>query len=322
MSYGLMLSANGGYLPFANALLNSIEKRGIHHIERGELIVYLVHYDNMPPAYLEACKGFPFEVIPIELDPMITRADPQWTASNICKRGRYYYLKELGRNHDVMCLMDADLFFVSRNFVNLFSLIKGTDLLLGCNERFKWIAGPKFTLNNQPIFKEETRLHKFHCNTPVLFDTRYWEDVIDDYLEIVFRTKELQIKSGVEQHKVVGDLFSWNFAVHRQKKDDKVVLFPMETMAQVHQTAYRPWTQLECREGHWTTYSGEEVFSLHGRCGKKTFGRIKDPKKLGTNEQTVTRINQLYRNEWNDLSFNQRLKISDFMGLGKEWLVR
>ena len=54
------------------------------------------------------------------------------------KQARFKYVKEHGTKYDAICLLDADMFIVSRNFPKLFKLIEGTSYLIGCNERFKW----------------------------------------------------------------------------------------------------------------------------------------------------------------------------------------
>ncbi|NQZ70132.1 MAG: hypothetical protein HRT89_18930, partial [Lentisphaeria bacterium] len=315
MKVGLFVSCNKGYIPYLNALLNSIEKRNIHIGVDFELV--LVYYDFLDD-YLEAITDFPFKIRAIKLDTEEIAAETRWSNSNITKSGRYYYMKKMGRDYDVACLMDADLFYVSENFKNYFQLINGTDLMINCNERFKWNMGPKHTLNEQPIFESQTRLNKFHCNTPMVLVPEHWEDVIDYYMSIVYRAKEEQQKDGETIFKDVGDIFSWNIAVQKMGKTDKVVLFPMEALTQVHQTSFKQWTELKCENGFWTTFSGEEVLCLHGRCGTKGFGKF-DYEKIGCTEKKAEQIIDLYKREWYDLNFFQRLKLNEFGPVNEYW---
>ena len=94
-------------------------------------------------------------------------------------------------------------------------------------------------------------------------------------------------KLGSKQHQSVSlyattvYMFCWNIAVYRCGRQDDVVLFPMETMTQVHATLLNPLTRLEKRNGVWVTGAGEEVFTIHGRIGNPKWAEGEVSSALG-----------------------------------------
>ena len=314
MKVAFFVSANAGYLPYLNAFLNSLAKRGVHRAFEA-LDVCLIH-DDLPKDYLKAASSaFPFTVRPIRINVAETSLDESWQSSWICKAARYHYLRQHGADYDVACLMDADLFLVSSCFANLFGLVAGTQSLIGCNERIKWSISDIYRLNGKPMLEEKTRLYKFHCNVPLLLDVRQWREVLDEYLRIVFRGREH--RNG--DVKVIGDLYSWNLALYRLERQDDVVLFPMETMTQVHKTGYREWTKLEVsKEGYWMTRAGDEVFAIHARPDKPGFRKVNLAKER-IDSAVFEKYARLVEREWYDLNFNQTLVLSDFCPMKPQW---
>jgi len=308
------VSCTNNYIPYLNAFLNSLYKRKIKDVI--DFDVKIISY-NMGSKYIDKLSKFPFNIEVIDVDVEEIRSKTKWGQAYISKCSRYYYLNKLGREYDACALMDADLFLVSQNFSNLFHLVNNTKLMINCNERFKWIFGNRHRVDNVPIFSEDNKIRKFHCNTPMIIDVNKWSEVIEYYMSIVYRGKE-HIVNSEDKKKDIGDIFSWNIAVQKQNRQNDVILLPMEVLTQVHQTAYKKWTELINDHGFWTTFSGEEVMVLHGRCGSAGFGKF-NSKKIGTTEEKMEKINDIYKREWYDLNFNQCLILSEAIDINKHW---
>jgi len=322
MSDAIFISCNGGYLPCLNAFLNSIEKQQLRRQEvRKGLDVYLVHW-NVPEEYIRAAnKSFTtFKLLPIPVDPADFKF-AEFSEMEICKCSRYFYMRDIcaTNKYDTVCLMDVDLMIVSPDFFNLFDMVYSTDLAIGCNERFKWTVGRQYKhLNGEVLFEQPTRLLKFHCNTPLFIGNpggQQWQNVFDKYLEIVYQATEDHPKKGRCK---VGDIFAWNFAVNIAGMEDRVILFPMEVMTQVHQTAYKEWTRLQRYEDHYYTFAGDTVLCLHGRVHKPQFGDYTE-ERIGVPDGIIRAVNRLYRAEWYNLNFRQTLVLSEFTPMTPYW---
>lgn len=299
----IVVSASRGYLAYLNAFLNSIQQ--VKLTARLEELAILVVTPDLPEAYFALASqrlGLDVRRIPLRLEDTPLPRDLE--VPSACKASRYFYLLEYGSSFDVACLMDADLFLVSGNFGNLFQLAFGTRLAIGCNERYKWEIDPQWTLHDRPLFDQKIKLQKFHCNTPLVLCVDSWREVIRDYLQIVYQATQQQAQGP----KVVGDLFAWNIAVRRCNREADVVLLPMESMTQVHQTGLRPWTRLEkSRNGFWTTYSGEEVLCIHGR-PDRPLQADKLPEELRKPAADYYRLIQV---EWNRLNTDCGLPLQE-----------
>ena len=315
--YAIFVNSNAGYIPFLNALLNSIDK---HHLD---VDVHLMHYE-MPELYLQtASKTFNFPVILTE----IKRSDfnvHEFNEKNnnlFIKQSRFKYIREQGLNYDAICMLDADMFVATPNFMNLFELVNSTNKLIGCNERFKWVFDQKYIFDSKPIFETPVKANKFHCSVPIVFDLKKWTEVFDYYNKIAYNAFETDADGKVI--KPVGDIYCWNISVYKNSRQNDVVLFPMALMAQVHHTYAHPWTRLEkTGEGTWMTYEGDEVFSIHGRIGNKGWyeGQLRGMEKLVNEFQ----INKDFMNiakktlktiirEWISLNYEHKLSLEPWM---------
>ena len=321
MSNAIFLSCNGGYLPCLNSLLNSIEKQQKRRQAPVDLHVYLFHW-NVPEAYIQIAQQHftTFTLLSSPVDPHDFKF-AEFSEMEICKCSRYYYMRDIcaTNKYDAVCLMDVDLMIVSPDFFNLFDMVSGTNNAIGCNERFKWTVGQNFKYpNGAAMFEQQTRLLKFHCNTPLFIGNpggKKWQTVFEEYLQIVYQATEDHPKKGLCK---VGDIFAWNFAVNIAGMEDRVMLFPMEAMTQVHQTAYKEWTRLQRYEDHYYTFAGDPVLCLHGRVHKPQFGQY-DPEKLGVPEAVIRSVNRLYRREWYELNFRQTVCLNAFMEMTPYW---
>lgn len=327
--YAIFFAATGpmvgrNYLADTNALLNSIEKHKLHEKVNGELDIYLIHYgfDSDWNYIKTACEKLSFNLIDHEIPLNKCLCDHK--PIEYIKRIRYKILVEKAVQYNAVCLLDADMFFVSDEFVSMFEMVSGTNKLIGCNERIKWDAGSKqyFEKDGTPIFKEATKLYSMICNVPSIFDMKKWLNVFEYYNKISFEGYQItdKIKKGI------GDLFAHNIAIHKMKRGKDVVMFPMETMAQVHHTWINPNTYIVKDKYGWRSAAGDKVYMIHDtkRICRKRFvddnmnkykndfggwGRAKSFEgKIRVGLENI-------QNEWFDLNFKGSLNLNDFIYL-------
>ena len=322
MSKSLMIvSASGNYIPYLNALLNSITKYKLQ--ERKQFDVLVLTDDSMPENYKNlAVDNFPFKIQFKDIDAAAAGIDPSWGKAWQCKAGRYYHLMTDGREYDSCCLMDADLYIVSDELVDYFGLVEGTSTLMGCNERIKWNISDIYQFDGKPMLEQECRLNKFHCNVPLFLDANKWQDVLQEYLKIIYRG--IEHREGKE--KVIGDLYSWNMAIYRKHREKDVMMIPMPSMTQVHRTGYRDRhcaTKRE-RNGYWTTGDGDVVYCLHGRPDKPSFRSLQNKneyQKHGIDKSMYKKYLKLIEEEWKDVNFNYSVDLREVVSNNPHWEV-
>lgn len=323
----MFVAATGNYLMYLNALINSLIKRKIY--QDCDFTLYLLHHE-FPGDYVADLQNMnpPFPIIPIEIKREDFAGLPEIKRIEFVKRARFKYFMDAAVDYDVVCLMDADMFLVSDEFRNLFDLVNGTDLLIGCNERFKWVIDQYFTSEGERIFPEPVKLYKMHCSVPIIFDMKKWSHVFKYYLDICFNG--WQIKPG-EVRAGIGDIYAWNISIYKNAMQDKVVLFPMETMTQVHQTNIAPSTYMIDDKGYWYTGAGDPVYSIHGRVATEEFRSghierfISDQTKAGCKENIIKFQGKIdaglaaIQREWYDLNFNHLFKLGNYIPVEKYW---
>ena len=321
--YAIFVASNINYLCYLNALLNSLDKQGI------ENTVYILS-DNLPEQYLkDIVNRMSYEAIPVNIrykDFDINKYNDQHGRGTFfIKRARFKYVSDFAPEYDAVCLLDADMFVVSRNFSNFFELVSGTNLLVGCNERFKWNFPNRYRFKGEPIFKDNIKDFKFHCSVPIFFDFKKWEEVFKTYNEMCFNSFEYNEKNEII--KSTGDIFCWNIAVCKNQREDDVILFPMGTMTQVHHTHVLPCNHINrVSDSLWVNEENLEVFSIHGRVDKRgykeqslravtaqTQGCITDDTTLIRHLKKAERIIKEIRTEWVSLNKDYKVKLNDYI---------
>lgn len=335
--YAILVAATGllagrNYLPDVNSLLNSIQKHRLFARTDGMLDVYLLHY-GFDPAWNYVKKAqakFDFNLIGIELRPEMLPCPDGTKPIEIIKRARYFKLLDIGKQYDAICLLDADMFFVSPVFPSFFDLASGTRFMIAANERFKWSCGVNsyFESDGTSIFTAPTKLRSMICNVPIVFDLNRWVETIEYYCRICF--SGYQYKGG--ERVGIGDLFAHNIAIQKTGRADDIIMLPMETMAQVHHVWRKPWTHLINDNGYWMTFSGDRVYMIHDtkrlsrpsfvadnmRDYRTEFAGWTDTEKSAVGIEKGLRAVQ---REWWELNFGQNtaLNLYEFLPDNNDW---
>ena len=262
-NFGIFVTANNTYLPYVNALFNSLEKRRIKDI------TVLFSYYDFPLKYIEhAKKTFSFNIEAVE----IKREDYQIKNFNInyfMKQSKHKIIRDYGEKFDAICHIDADQFVVSENFVNLLELVKNTDKLIVPNEKYKWTFYERFVYKGKRIIEKDVKAYKFHCGSPSFMDVKKWTDVLDCYNKLAFNSFEIDKKKNI--NKPIGDMVCWNISVYKRNRQNDIILMPMECFTQVHYTNCLKGSRIIVDKDTWITENGDEVFAIHGRVGNEQF---------------------------------------------------
>jgi len=327
-NYAIFVAATPNYIAYLNPLLNSIEKRKLY--EHCNLTVYVFYTEGFCPEYIDIIKqAYSFTVYPMKM----VRSDfpelnPKMKEIEFVKRTRYKKMIQLALEYEAVCLLDCDMFVVSEQFIDLFNLIKGTDYCIGCNERFKWSSGAYKFNDKELLIPRGGKMFQFVCNTPAIMDMHKWRPVFEAYCKIA--SGGTQIKHGGV--KGIGDITCWNLATMYCAMNDKMIMFPMETMAQVHQTYFRNRTYPIDENGYWYTFSGDRIYTIHGRvarpnfvegviCGGKGYRELhKGRPDIDKVEIEVRKGLKAIQKEWYDLNYNGKVNLDLYYkyGLKKE----
>jgi len=323
-NYAYFICATENFIPYLNAFLNSIQKRKL--CEGCYLTVYIFHNRGFNERYLQAVKtAFDFKVIPVEIND----SDINFPTGNreFIKRVRYAKMIDLAETYDAVAFFDADMFIVSDRFNNLLDAVSNTDLLVGCNERFKWNAEKYVFVDGERIVKNSNKLYGMICNTPAIFDMKKWKNVFEAYVNIAISGREP--KNGIMAG--IGDLFCWNLAIYNQNAQDRVICFPIETMAQVHKTNLRRWTHVIVEDGYWRTFAGDRVYVIHNKIADTKWydGNYEWAyNDVGMNHRESDRLKiiadigaglKAIQKEWYDLNFRHRIILTDYVNNIPSW---
>ena len=318
-NYAIFVGCTPNFKKYLNALLNSIEKQGLYN--DCCLTVYVLHYNGFNESYLKAItESFSYIVIPIEVKREDVHHPPETKNNEFIKRARFKYLLEYGSEYDVVCLLDADMFMVSPDFMRLFDLVNGTDQLIGCNEKFKWEIGSNYTYEGDPIFNPPQKLYRMHCSVPIIFNLNHWKEVFEYYLKVAFFGRQFKKEQWVE----IGDITSWNISVYKCNKQDNIIVFPMEVMCQVHQTYIHPDRYIHVENGYWFTEAGDRVYCIQGRWNsnldfiedKMNWCKENFFDKLGRNDfdklaPKIQKGLEKIQQTWYDLNFKSKLVLDE-----------
>lgn len=313
MNFANFVVSDKGYLAYCHALLNSLEQCKIYYP------LYFLHYKIPQEYFIEANKLFSFEIIPVELTDEDFNNFKVPNKNLFLKQSRFKFIQQYAAQYDAVCMFDADMFLVSPNFSNFYNLVANTRYLIGCNERYKWQFTNRYIYNEAPIFQGRgIKATKFHCSVPIIFDYKQWVEVFNFYNELMLYGEEIHPKNGRQP---IGDMFCWNISVCKNKRENDIVLFPMETMTQVHYSNVFPWTRIFKDGTMWRTFAGDEVYSVHGRICNPNWAtsQINGYKKHCQNykmQEDLSSVNLVIKqtqNEWFKLVYDGVFPLDNFV---------
>lgn len=315
--FAIFVAATPNYIAYLNALLNSIDKRNL--ARHCDLSVYVFYTEGFNQDYLDSLKyTFDFKIYPMKMARSdFQELNPGMKEIEFVKRTRYKKMINLAIDYDVVCLLDCDMFIVSEQFIDLFKLIKGSKYCIGCNERFKWASGEYRFNDKELIIPHGGKMYQFICNTPAIMDMKVWKQVFEMYCKIASEGTQIKNNNVVG----IGDIHSWNLAVLKLQKNNDLIVFPMETMAQVHQTYFRNRTYPIVENDYWYTFSGDRIYTIHGRvarpnfiegviCGPKGYRELhKGREDLSKVEIEVRKGLKAIQKEWYNLNYNHKINL-------------
>ena len=244
-SFAALTSCTPNYIHYLKALLNSFDSLGM------ELDFHVLALE-FGADKLTADYSFNLIVHEREYDDY-RKYFPQQPDGNVAKKSRYMFLEELS-DYKVVLLLDADLMLV-RDIIKFFHLVNGTDVILGCNERFKWPLN-RFFLDGEQL--PQIHMDWMVCNVPLFFCPSKHECFIRE-------AKRCAIQLQDHEGRYPSDIYTMNVALYTAGATNKVIPLPAYAWTGVHTSYINPWTRIYKRNGKWESFCGEPVYMLHGR---------------------------------------------------------
>jgi len=321
--YAIFVCASWNYVQWLNALLNSLEKRGI------QADVHVMGWE-MEPAYVAAIENdfsFPVHYTDIQLGDHDIGSLDEVGKNLFVKQSRFRYIQEKGKAYDAICMLDADMFVTSSNLTNLFDLVAGTKKLVGCEESIKWTFDTRHETRGEKIFPEPVRAMKFMCSVPIFFDLKEWDEVFTTYNDMAYHSWEM---ANGARKKRIGDIYCWSMSIYRNHRENDCILLPMHSMTQVHGTYGAFWCALQQHQDKWYCVDGCEVYTVHGRPGrvgwadsprgwyKKSLEKHGIPYG-GSIASIYDKSIRAVEREWYDLNFKGRVNLYDFLPQNQVW---
>jgi hypothetical protein len=319
MKYAIFIASDYSYLPCLNALLNSLEKRKIN----ADIFIITTDLTDVYISKIQQTFSFKINVIKVSQDDFFIKHYKTY-ANSILIILRYLYLQQNSIQYNAVCLLDADMFVVSHNLMNLFELVENNNKLIACNETIKWHIDKNFIYNNKPIFDQNTILWKFHCAVPIFFNPAHWINVLNDYNTMALNSYQLDKNSGKIAH-TIDNMFLWYICVQKHNKQNDVILFSTETMTQVHYTLLDPTKfitfQIIDGEKIWLTHFGDEIFTIHGKIHQKNWSEDYNNLLQNITDKQIYMRSSLIAilREWYELNFQSSVNLRDFYNNDPYW---
>jgi hypothetical protein len=259
-AYAALTSCSANYIQYLTALLNSLDR-----LDMAGLDVHVVLID-MPAAHVRRLQQtrWSFRLVLQEKTyddfpqyagrrDIATKARYGVPETLISKKCRYERMAKLA-DYRAALFLDADMMVVN-DLRPFFELVEGTDLIVGCNEGFKWNMS-RFKLGGETL--PSMHMHWMICNAPLFFDPRRHRRLME---EIRHANENL-----VDGHDCSpGDLYCLNIALWRTGLTGRIVALPSHSWTGTHQ-GYLHWTsRIFQSHGRWVTRTGEPVYIIHGR---------------------------------------------------------
>jgi len=287
----IFIASDYNYMQWTNALLNSIDYRGV----KSDVVVLSYGVPNWYKK--EAKRLFNYNIEFIEDQNFESNIAYVMNKNLYTKKRRFTYLLDVCKSYKTTCMLDADMMITSRNFNNLFDLVTGTNKLIGCEESIKWTFDDKYLDNGKPIFDKSVKAYKFMCSVPIIFNSEAWREVFEYYIHLIEHGTEYHPKKGLIPH--IGDIFSWNISVYKNNRQNDCVLLPMHSMTQVHGTYGHHFCGLKKENDYIYTKDGCEVYSLHGRPGRPGWSDSPEGWYSRSLQSSGIEYNDLLKTGWN-----------------------
>ena len=299
-----VVAASENYLPAINALFNSIDYWKI------DTDVLLISW-KLPKDYLEKIqKAFNFNIRVIESEH---EHQVQGTAIE-----RFKYAVEIGKEYDAICMLDADMTFMSD--INLFWDIASKGFIIAAHN------GMLISFN-----EEHQRRYKIDLGVPEYVATKIhttapiWLSPVDlDWFKALYDSKRIDS---------FDDFLYLNILGIKMGKTKKMITFSPFKMSNIHHWSMKVETGMMRKVGNMgdliLTGTEEEVLMNHGKFWDENYakdlfkvmqGYLKNEGFTERHERRVLASREVMIEEFIKYAYLCKLDLRDFVKI--EWLEK
>lgn len=297
----IVVAASSNYLAGINALFNSID---CHKIDTDVLLISW----RLPQEYIDKAKEiFNFNIIVVE---STHEHQVQGTAYE-----RFKYAVEYGRDYEAICMLDADMTFMSS--LGLFWDIASKGFIIGAHNGMLISFGQEYQQRYQiDLGVNEYPAKKIHTTAPI------WLSPQDlDWFETLYNSKRIDS---------FDDFLFLNILGIKMGKTDRMITLPPYQLTNIHHFSMKIETGM-MRKGEKgeliMTGTEEEVLMNHGKFWDENYyidlmtvmdGYIKNEGFTERHRERVLRSREIMLEEFIKYSYLHKLDLRDFLKV--DWL--
>lgn len=299
-----VVAASENYLPAITALFNSID---YHKIDTDVLLISW----KLPQKYLDKIQ----EVFDFNIQVIESSHEHQVEGTAI---ERFKHTVEIGKNYEAICLLDADMTFMSD--INLFWDIASKGFIIAAHNGMLISFGPE----HQKRYKidlgvKEYVATKIHTTAPI------WLSPKDlDWFEALYSSKRIDS---------FDDFLYLNILGIKMGKTKRMITFSPSKMTNIHHFSMKVETGMMRKVGDHgdliMTGTEEEVFMNHGKFWDENYykdlmmvmdGYIKNEGFTERHRRRVLASREVMLEEFVKYAYKCKLNLKDFVKI--EWLEK
>lgn len=233
--YAFIVAASENYLPGLKAMFNSLEVLG------NEQDVVLLSY-KLPSDFLGSLSTYSFDVEVIE-----SIGDHQIHATAI---ERFRIAVDVGQDRKAVCLLDADMFFVSN--VDLFFQIASKGFIVTGSNGMMINFDKKYQDKFEVDLGQRSYLYlKTHTSVPIFISK------LDlDWFDALYHSR---------RYDYWDDFLYLNILGIKMSKDKKMLCMPPYAFTGIHHWHLKPVIHVICKGGHLVSGTEQPIYMVHGK---------------------------------------------------------
>ena len=178
--------------------------------------------------------------------------------SEVVCRKRYFFADEIGKGHEAICVLDADMIFV-RDPINFFEIAAKTGLIVcAVKEQKESYQDPNHRAKGQWIMPEGFRPEMDLCNCPLFVDTKVWGQALRESYEIFMDGFPIDNFKGP-------DMAAMNLKLAQYGSQGRTIGLPNVQWLGTNEQCLKPYQRVVGDFDSIKTETGTPIYSYHGQ---------------------------------------------------------